>query len=1404
MPNQEQNQSSNLDYLKTLRSHFENLTYAEQIIVLIISMVYLSTTRTILRKCLDLLDIKTASGKRFQGDDLSQVMDKLIDLKLISNANYPTASKEFADYALQIASESDLLETVADALEKMEKSGFMLTDKRLNEMATKLRHMRLAFFRKDHVTLEKLFSELKQIADDPFSIKQDFDEFLNCITQNPFKNDVPDSIRLFCIHKRLLKKVIYLAPCDDEFEDLQSIYDKNRQLPQKFNSVLALQYLYRCQLKNASENLSDTNSYEELFLKGWMAYLTDNADDAIKYFQRALNNEDHFSNEVINGAIFFYLAALLKQDTNESFEQIKNMKQIVSKLDKQRWFSEAFEIFEKAIKLRMDPSYKTTFPGLTTYYDFMYGISKEEAPAMIDLFTALGYVWFKGDGYGRANYFDLINKAMASGYLWFAAEFAKILLHNNLKVTTEIKDQLSSIVSLAEKQGMKVFLFDALNKQVQWHRVIDKLLEISPVQLPPQSKPKQTTKTSSRLVWILSIKNGRCEIKPKEQKRSKGKWTKGRPVALKRLKESAVNMKFLLSQDEKICNDIDVKTYFFSRYPETEYKLDIESAIKKLVGHPYVFMEDALTVPVEIVEKSPELCIEKKKDTLNISIYPLTNGKQNYFIEQKSETRVHLYLFDENHKNIALYLQQDIDIPISEKKRVNQLIDKLSGLVTIHSDITNLKGKTTEVSADNTPHLLLQPYGNGLKLILRVRPFKNQGPYYAPGIGGKTVIATVENQNMQAIRDLAAEQTIAKSLVADCPTLAEADNGQWEWIFDEMDQSLNTLLEIENLDTNPIIEWKEGKPIKLSKPISIQSMTFSIQKKTDWFETNGELQIDEEKTLLFRNLLELIENSSGNFIPLDDHHFLVLKDQFRRQLEAFNAYCQKTKKGLKIHRLAALALGDFTDGAKSVQADKHWKNHIKRLEAGLSDQPEIPTTFKGELRNYQVEGVQWLMRLSYWQVGACLADDMGLGKTIQALAFMLTCAHEGPALVVAPSSVTFNWVRECKRFTPTLNPKLLTGKNRQEVIENVKPFDLLICSYALLVIESEHLEKVSWRVVLLDEAQAIKNAETKRYQAATQLNGTFKMITTGTPIENHLGELWNLFYFINPGLLQTKKTFYERFAGPIEQKKDHKKRQALKKLIQPFILRRLKTKVLDELPAKTEIVLEVVPSDEEMALYEALRRQALENLSKKSAKQKGQQSIQILAEIMRLRRACCHPRLALPESQISSSKLSLVGEVLEELLESNHKALIFSQFVDHLTIVREYLDQKEINYQYLDGKTPTSTRQKRIDAFQAGKGSVFLISLKAGGTGLNLTAADYVLHLDPWWNPAVEDQATDRAHRIGQQRPVTVYRFVTQNTIEEKILALHHNKRNLARDLLSGSDMTGKMSNEELLRLIEA
>jgi SNF2 family DNA or RNA helicase len=314
------------------------------------------------------------------------------------------------------------------------------------------------------------------------------------------------------------------------------------------------------------------------------------------------------------------------------------------------------------------------------------------------------------------------------------------------------------------------------------------------------------------------------------------------------------------------------------------------------------------------------------------------------------------------------------------------------------------------------------------------------------------------------------------------------------------------------------------------------------------------------------------------------------------------------------------------------------------------------------------------------------------------------------------------------------------------------------------------------------------------------LDGDFKIATTGTPVENHLGELWNLFRFLNPSLLGSHDTFQEKFSNPIERYQDKDAQKALQKVVKPFILRRRKNQVLDDLPAKTEIVLNIEMSVEERSFYESLRQSALERLT---SEEEGQDKrFKILAELTKLRLACCNPKLVNEEVPIGSSKLEAFVEILEELRENNHRALVFSQFVKHLEIIKQYLTENGIAYQYLDGSTPSNKRQESIDAFQKGTGDVFLISLKAGGVGLNLTAADYVIHLDPWWNPAVEDQATDRAHRIGQQRPVTVYRLVTEDTVESKILKLHETKRDLADSLLEGTEGSGKLSADELLALI--
>jgi SNF2 family DNA or RNA helicase len=438
---------------------------------------------------------------------------------------------------------------------------------------------------------------------------------------------------------------------------------------------------------------------------------------------------------------------------------------------------------------------------------------------------------------------------------------------------------------------------------------------------------------------------------------------------------------------------------------------------------------------------------------------------------------------------------------------------------------------------------------------------------------------------------------------------------------------------------------------------------------------------------------------------------------------------------------------------------------------------------------------------------------MGLGKTIQALMLLLLHADAGPALVVAPTSVCFNWEREAAKFAPTLKIKRIqsittgagaTKKAREKLIGSAKKREVLITSYTLLQQEIALFAAKKYATVILDESQAIKNPESNRAKAAAQLQADFRIAMTGTPIENRVTELWSLFRYLNPGLLGSLKSFEDRFAVPIQRDQSASARNTLRRLVHPFILRRTKSQVLEELPARTEIVREIELSREETALYEAARISALKELQEIKDKDSGQSRLQILAALTRLRQLCCNPRMVLPDSTVESSKLETFREIMEELKENRHKVLVFSQFVKHLEILKAELDEMGISYQYLDGSTPERERQKRVDAFQSGESDAFLISIKAGGSGLNLTAADYVIHTDPWWNPAVEDQATDRAHRIGQTRPVTVYRLITQGTIEEKIVRLHHEKRDIADKLLEGTEQATKLSAEELIEILRS
>ncbi len=469
---------------------------------------------------------------------------------------------------------------------------------------------------------------------------------------------------------------------------------------------------------------------------------------------------------------------------------------------------------------------------------------------------------------------------------------------------------------------------------------------------------------------------------------------------------------------------------------------------------------------------------------------------------------------------------------------------------------------------------------------------------------------------------------------------------------------------------------------------------------------------------------------------------------------------------------------------------------------------ESPPGFRASLRDYQRYGLGWLQFLREFGFGGILADDMGLGKTIQTLAHVLMEKQAGrldrPCLVIAPTSLLFNWRAEASRFAPDLNVLVLHGPRRKEAFGWIGHSDLVLTSYPLLLRDAERLMRQDWHLLILDEAQAIKNPLARVSRMVREFSARHRLCLTGTPLENHLGELWSLFDFLMPGLLGSKTDFRRRFRLPVERHDDTERRAVLARRIRPFFLRRTKEQVAPELPAKTEISRTVVLASSQQRLYERLRVMLHEQVRQALAARGAERSrIVVLDALLKLRQVCCDPRLLKGvegAAQAGSAKLDLLMDLLPELVVEGRRVLLFSQFTSMLALIEQAVTDAGIEYVKLTGKT--RNRQAMVEAFQSGQVPLFLISLKAGGVGLNLTAADTVIHYDPWWNPAVEDQATDRAHRLGQSQKVFVYRLLTHDTVEQKVADMQQSKRGLVEGLL-GPGGASSLKAEDLEALFE-
>lgn len=544
---------------------------------------------------------------------------------------------------------------------------------------------------------------------------------------------------------------------------------------------------------------------------------------------------------------------------------------------------------------------------------------------------------------------------------------------------------------------------------------------------------------------------------------------------------------------------------------------------------------------------------------------------------------------------------------------------------------------------------------------------------------------------------------------------------------------------------------------------------------------------------------------NGSFLSLEEPGSLTVLAGMQEGLGLGNQALASRSVSLPLYR--ALYLDETLRGAESLRysRDDGFRQLVRSFHTVADSDFVLPEEYRKILRPYQKTGFRWLKTLAQYGFGGILADDMGLGKTVQALAYLSSCKEEGsalPSLVVCPASLVLNWGDECKKFAPELKVQLLSGSapERSAQWDRMQDCDLGVISYDSLRRDVGRLKEQEFDTCILDEAQYIKNRSTLAFQAVKRIRARHRFAMTGTPVENRLSELWSIFDFLMPGYLYRYGEFQSRIEKPAVKDQDEQALQRLGKLTRPFLLRRMKAEVLKELPPKTESVRYVSMGEEQKKLYTAVAMDGLNRLRAEGVT--NREKMKVLVLLMRLRQICCDPRLCMEGYQGESAKLESCIELVREAVEGGHRILLFSQFTSMLELLRQRLEQEGIHSFVLQGSTSKGERARLVERFNRGEAEVFLISLKAGGTGLNLPGADTVIHYDPWWNEAAQNQATDRAYRIGQRRAVQVYKLIGKDTIEERILELQQRKRTLADSVAGTEEGILALSSEELMELL--
>lgn len=747
------------------------------------------------------------------------------------------------------------------------------------------------------------------------------------------------------------------------------------------------------------------------------------------------------------------------------------------------------------------------------------------------------------------------------------------------------------------------------------------------------------------------------------------------------------------------------------------------------------------------------------------------------------------------------FLTQKV-LPTAAGAPLLRALKSIEDVISIEENISGTVDQSTQCS-DGSLAVRIYPHKNDYVISILSAPLRNGSVRFSVSNKTSFVYDEVNGVTCCVNRNLAAEEinfNILRDFLTN--TIQVEWDGKEQCLISNIESLLSVITFVHDHEDTCFVEWPEGHAIRIVTPPSTSSVEVSVRSSPEWFELDGSLTTPVGIYDLEQLISSYANKPLGDYVRLSEDEYLHLTSDLKKQIQLLNALISVKNKRIPFYHTGALA--SMLKEMKHV-VDEEYAEVLERTKNIFENSEPIPSGLNVQLRPYQEEGFQWMCRMDNWGAGICLADDMGLGKTIQALTFLLSRADRGPSLVVCPKSVIMNWHKEMMRFTPSLSPIILNEEsNRASCLASLRSGDVVLCTYGVLCTESVPLCRIEWNVACLDEAHQIKNRNTLASDAAMHLKAKSRIVLTGTPIQNHVGELWNLFQFMNPGMLGEWFSFKARWMQ--DNLRLHEVAM-LREMTQPFILRRTKEEVLQDLPEKYVHVRMVSMSPEEKDVYEKMR--ALAEIKFKREKTSAEKALvknvklSYFEELTKLRLACCSMRLLHNNWSLPSSKITSFLEILDTLLANpDNKILVFSQFTRFLALVRPELEKRGIDFLYLDGQTALKKRQEQISKFQEGGCQVFLSSLKAGGIGVNLTAANYVILLDPWWNPAIEQQAMDRAHRIGQSRAVTVVRLITEQSIEEKLLMFHEKKQHITDDILQGTNETHKLTYDDIMDMV--